>query len=84
MIKLDQAKTKKESKAMDNDYVFMLEIERMKKDIDEINNTKLPVLEGKIDKIEKKFEKVDSRLWMIIMLIVSSIAIPILLEYFTK
>lgn len=84
MIKLDQAKSKKESKAMDNDYVFMLEIERMKKDIDEINNTKLPVLEGKIDKIEKKFEKVDSRLWMIIMLIVSSIAIPILLEYFTK
>lgn len=79
-----KAAAKKESKNMDNDYVFMLEIERMKKDIDEINHTKLPEIDGKIDKLETKIEKFDTRLWAIIILLVTGIILPIVAKMFIE
>ncbi len=77
MIATSAKLKKKESKMIDNDYVFMLEIERMKKDIDEINNTKLPAIGKQVSKLEEKVDKVDMRIWAIIILLVGSILLPI-------
>ena len=70
-----------------NDYLFMLEMEKMKKDIDEIKNKGLPSLDSKIDAVEtaleskisgidKKVDKMDARLWAIIILLVAGIILP--------
>lgn len=68
----------------DNDYVFMLEIERMKKDIDEINHTKLPAIDKKIGKMEEKIEKFDARLWAIIILLITGIILPVVVKMFIQ
>lgn len=71
----------------DNDFVFMLEMEKMKKDIDEMKNKTLPDLDRKVDKVEetleskigqidKKVDKMDARLWAIIILLVAGLILP--------
>ena len=71
----------------ENDFVFMLEMEKMKKDIDEMKNKTLPDLDRKIDKVEvtledkignidKKVDKMDTRLWAIIILLVAGLILP--------
>lgn len=76
-----------------NDYVFMLEMEKMKKDIDEMKNKTLPNLDTKIDKVEnaleskisgidKKVDKMDARLWAIIILLVAGLILPVVAKMY--
>lgn len=67
---------------MDTDYVFMLEMEKMKKDIENIKTQSLPKMERDIEKINNKVDKIDSRIWWVLGLLVTSILGPILANLF--
>ena len=85
---IETQREKKAGRPMENnDFLFMLEMEKMKKDIDEIKNKGLPDLDSKIDKVEttletkigqidKKVDKMDARLWAIIILLVAGLILP--------
>lgn len=65
-----------------DDYLFMLEMEKMKKDIDTIRNVSLPKMERDIDDINKKVDKIDARIWWILGLLVTSMIISTIANYF--
>ena len=71
-----------EKKKMDNDYVFMLEMEKMKKDIENIKTVSLPNMEENIKQIDKKVDKIDARIWWILGLLVTSLIIPQIAKFF--
>jgi len=91
---IETKREKKVGRPMDNnDYVFMLEMEKMKKDIDEMKNKTLPNLDTKIDKVEnaleskisgidKKVDKMDARLWAIIILLVAGLILPVVAKMY--
>lgn len=55
-----------------NDYVFILEMEKMKKDIDNIRNVSLPKMERDIEAINTKVDKMDNRIWWVLGILVAS------------
>jgi|TARA_R100000030_G_scaffold86406_1_gene69835 L-lactate utilization protein LutB len=66
-------KTKREAKEIkamsyDNDT----EIALLKKDVNEIKNNHLAHMKDDIDRIEKKVDKIDNRIWWILGILVST------------
>jgi len=54
------------------------------KEIDTIKNNHLAHMAEDIDRIEKKVEKMDSRVWAILLLLVGSVVLPALVEFVKK
>ncbi len=66
-------KTKREAKEIkamsyDNDT----EIALLKKDVNEIKNNHLAHMKDDIDRIEKKVDKIDNRIWWVLGILVST------------
>ena len=60
----------KETKAMS--YNNDTEIALLKKDVNEIKNNHLAHMKDDIDRIEKKVDKIDNRIWWILGILVST------------
>jgi hypothetical protein len=54
------------------------------KEIDSIKNNHLAHMAQDIDRIEKKVEKMDSRVWAILLLLVGAVVLPALVEFIKK
>jgi hypothetical protein len=54
----------------------------MKKDIENIKTVSLPNMEENIKQIDKKVDKIDARIWWILGLLVTSLIIPQIANFF--
>ena len=59
-------------------------LKELAKEIDNIKNNHLAHMAEDIDRIEKKVEKMDSRVWAILLLLVGSVVLPALVEFVKK
>jgi hypothetical protein len=59
-------------------------IKELAKEIETIKNNHLAHMAEDIDRIEKKVEKMDSRVWAILLLLVGSVVLPALVEFVKK
>jgi hypothetical protein len=56
-------------------------LNELAKEIDTIKNNHLAHMAEDIDRIEKKVEKMDSRVWAILLLLVGAVVLPALVEF---
>jgi hypothetical protein len=54
------------------------------REIDLIKNNHLAHMAQDIDRIEKKVEKMDARVWAILLLLVGAVVLPALVEFVQK
>jgi hypothetical protein len=54
------------------------------KEIDTIKNNHLAHMAQDIDRIEKKVEKMDGRVWAILLLLVGAVVLPAVVEFVQK
>ena len=59
-------------------------IKDLAKEIETIKNNHLAHMAMDIDRIEKKVEKMDSRVWAILLLLVGAVVLPALVEFIKK
>lgn len=59
-------------------------IKELAKEIDTIKNNHLAHMAQDIDRIEKKVEKMDGRVWAILLLLVGAVVLPALVEFVKK
>lgn len=56
-------------------------LKELAKEIDIIKNNHLAHMSQDIDRIEKKVDKMDGRVWTILLLLVGAIVLPALVEF---
>ena len=56
-------------------------LNELAKEIDTIKNNHLAHMAEDIDRIEKKVEKMDSRVWAILLLLVGAVVLPAVVEF---
>lgn len=56
-------------------------IKELAKEIDVIKNNHLAHMAQDIDRIEKKVEKMDTRVWAILILLVSAVVLPAVIAF---
>lgn len=56
-------------------------LKELAKEIDEIKNNHLKHMQQDIDKIDKKVEKMDARIWAILILLVGAVVIPAVVAF---
>lgn len=56
-------------------------IKDLAKEIEVIKNNHLAHMAQDIDRIEKKVEKMDGRVWAILLLLVGAVVLPALVEF---
>ena len=54
------------------------------REIDLIKNNHLAHMAEDIDRVEKKVEKMDTRVWAILLLLVGAVVLPALVEFVQK
>lgn len=59
-------------------------IKELAKEIDTIKNNHLAHMAQDIDRIEKKVEKMDGRVWAILLLLVGAVVLPAVVEFVQK
>jgi hypothetical protein len=59
-------------------------LNELAKEIDTIKNNHLAHMAEDIDRIEKKVEKMDSRVWAILLLLVGAVVLPAVVEFVKK
>lgn len=59
----------------------MATIKELAKEIDTIKNNHLAHMSEDIDRIEKKVEKMDGRVWAILLLLVGAVVIPAVVSF---
>lgn len=59
----------------------MATIKELAKEIDTIKNNHLAHMAEDIDRIEKKVEKMDGRVWAILLLLVGAVVIPAVVSF---
>jgi hypothetical protein len=57
------------------------EIDIITKEIDTIKTNHLAHMSEDIDRIEKKVEKMDARVWAILLLLVGAVVLPALVDF---
>lgn len=56
-------------------------LKELAKEIDIIKNNHLAHMAQDIDRIEKKVDKMDSRVWAILLLLVGAVVLPAVVEF---
>ena len=56
-------------------------LKELAREIDLIKNNHLAHMQQDIDKIDRKVEKMDARVWAILILLVGAVVIPALVEF---
>jgi len=56
-------------------------IKELAKEIDIIKNNHLAHISEDIDQINKKIEKMDARIWAILLLLVSAVVLPAVVKF---
>ena len=59
-------------------------IKELAKEIDTIKNNHLAHMAEDIDRIEKKVEKMDGRVWAILLLLVGAVVLPAVVSFVQK
>jgi hypothetical protein len=59
----------------------MATIKELAKEIDSIKNNHLAHMAEDIDRIEKKVEKIDGRIWAILIILCGATFLPILIDF---
>jgi len=59
-------------------------IKELAREIEIIKNNHLAHMAEDIDRIEKKVEKMDGRVWAILLLLVGSVVLPAVVEFVQK
>jgi hypothetical protein len=59
-------------------------IKELAREIEIIKNNHLAHMAEDIDRIEKKVEKMDGRVWAILLLLVGAVVLPALVEFVQK
>ena len=59
-------------------------IKELAKEIEIIKSNHLAHMADDIDRIEKKVEKMDGRVWAILLLLVGAVVLPALVEFVKK
>jgi hypothetical protein len=59
-------------------------LKELAKEIDIIKNNHLAHMAEDIDRVEKKVEKMDTRVWAILLLLVGAVVLPALVEFVQK
>lgn len=59
----------------------MATIKELAKEIDAIKNNHLAHMAEDIDRMEKKLEKMDGRVWAILLLLVGAVVLPAVVEF---
>ena len=56
-------------------------LKELAKELELIKNNHLAHMAEDIDKVEKKIEKMDSRVWAILILLVGAVVLPAVVEF---
>ena len=56
-------------------------LKELAKELDVIKNNHLKHMAEDIDKVEKKIEKMDSRVWAILILLVGAVVLPAVVNF---
>ena len=56
-------------------------LKELAKEIETIKNNHLVHLAEDVDRVEKKVEKMDNRVWAILILLVGAVVLPALVEF---
>ena len=56
-------------------------LKELAKELDVIKNNHLKHMAEDIDKVEKKIEKMDSRVWAILILLVGAVVLPAIVNF---
>lgn len=56
-------------------------LKELAKEIDTIKNNHLAHMAEDIDRVEKKVEKMDTRVWAILILLVSAVVLPAVISF---
>ena len=56
-------------------------LKELAREIDTIKNNHLAHMAQDIDRIEKKMEKMDARVWAILLLLVGAVVLPAVVEF---
>ena len=56
-------------------------LKELAKELDTIKNNHLKHMQEDIDNVEKKIEKMDARVWAILILLVSAVVLPALVNF---
>jgi hypothetical protein len=59
-------------------------IKELAREIEIIKNNHLAHMAEDIDRVEKKVEKMDTRVWAILLLLVGAVVLPALVEFVQK
>jgi len=59
----------------------MATLKELAQEIDSIKNNHLAHMSEDIDRIEKKVEKIDARIWAILIILCGATFLPILVEF---
>jgi len=57
-----------------------VDLKALAKEIDTIKNNHLAHMQEDIDRIEAKLEKVDSRLWWILTILIVGVVLPVVID----
>ena len=59
-------------------------LKELAREIEIIKDNHLAHMQEDIDRIEKKIEKVDNRLWWILSILIAGVILPVVVSFFTN